>query len=363
MEREEARLKVGLGDVSTVTQVRVSYNQFRANLIAAEANLLTQEGAFRNLLGLPPSDSRKIVPTSAPSGVRFRPNWDALLKLAGERRPNVAELKSIVQTDQVRLTQAENQALPKLDAVGSYRFNGLTGQSPAGNNLSTDAGEFTNWTVGLNLSVPIGRRQARALVRQQELILARDQANVDQALHAAIHELASTMRNLDSAYEQYLAFKETRIQAAENVRVQNASFDAGRTIYLNVLQAQIDWGNAVTSEAQQFLNYNIALATLERQTGTILETHGLVFHEEQFLAPGPLGPLGHGRLYPSALPPAGETHRYPGTASPSENSFDLENPAMRTSPKPGEGPPPRRVPMQVQPLDGQTKPEQQGKSR
>ena len=63
------------------------------------------------------------------------------------------------------------------------------------------------------------------------------------------------------------------------------------------MQALNDWGNAVSSEAQQLLTYNMALAILERQTGTILETHGLVFNEERFRAAGPL-PC-HDRLYPS----------------------------------------------------------------
>jgi outer membrane protein TolC len=356
MDREEARLKVRLGDLATLAQARVSYNQFRANLIAAEASVLTQEGALRNILGLPPSDNRRIIPISAPTGQRLKPEWDALLSLAGERRPNIAELKSIVEADRVRVEQAENQALPKLDALATYRFNGLSGTTPAGNELETRPGQYTDWSVGLNFSLSLGQRQSRAVVRQQSLILARDQANVDQALHAAIHELAGTIRNLDSAYEQYLAFKETRVAAAANVKIQSDIFNAGRTIYLNVLQALNDWGNAVTSEAQQFLTYNIALATLERQTGTILETHGLVFHEEQFLAAGPLGRLGHGRDYPSALVPTGSPNRYPGTANPSENTFDLKNPAPRETKPPEEAPRPRRIPMRVRPVDPMTPP-------
>ena len=35
-------------------------------------------------------------------------------------------------------------------------------------------------------------------------------ANVEQAIHGALHELAGTVRDLDSAYEQYLAYVETR---------------------------------------------------------------------------------------------------------------------------------------------------------
>ena len=61
-ESREARLKTGLASLSDVAQARVTYTQFKANLVADEANVLTQEGALRNLLGLPPDDDRQIVP-------------------------------------------------------------------------------------------------------------------------------------------------------------------------------------------------------------------------------------------------------------------------------------------------------------
>src|SRR5439155_26732522 len=109
---------------------------------------------------------------------------------------------------------------------------------------------------------------------------------------------------------------ETRAAADVNVRAQNERFRAGQSIYLNVLQALNDWGTAVSSEAQQLTNYNVALAILERQTGTILETHGLVFFEERFRAAGPLLIPSHDRLYPSATVPSGSPRRYPGTGEP-----------------------------------------------
>jgi outer membrane protein TolC len=332
-DRESARLKVGQSDLGTVAQTRVTYNQFVANRIAAEADVLTREGVLRNLLGLPPSDSRKIIPTSAPASQRLPHDWEGLVRLAEQRRPDIVELKIILEADQVRLVQASNQALPRLDTVALYRWNGLSGEMPNGADLSTRPGQFTDWSVGINFSVPLGLRQGRAQVRQQELLIARDRANLDQGLHAAIHELASVVRDLDSAYAQYLAFRETRTAADINLRVQNERFRAGQTIYLNVLQALNDWGNAVSSEAQQLLIYNTALAALERRTGTILETHGLVFAEERFRAAGPL--LCKDRLYPAAQPPNGSPQLYPGSGKPAEDSFDLQNPATRDN-KPAE---------------------------
>jgi outer membrane protein TolC len=345
---ENARLKSGLkGDLGSVSQARVTYNQFRANLIAAKADVLAREGGLRNLLFLPPDDGRRIVPVSAPTSQGLRPDWEPMVRLAEQRRPDIIELKLVTEADRVRLLQAQNQALPRLDTVALYRWNGLSGEMPNGEHLSTSPGQFTDWSVGVNFSVPLGLRQGRAQVREQRLLIARDVANVEQGIHAAIHQLASTLRDLDSAYEQYLAYKETRAAADINSQVQlrrlRTGIPAGINI-LNVLQAVTDWGNAVSSEAQQLVNYNVALANLERETGTILETHGLVFFEERFRAAGPLLLPSHDRLYPSATVPAGSPQRYPGTGEPGENAFDLKSPAERQQEPLETLPPPRLVP-------------------
>jgi outer membrane protein TolC len=349
-ELESARLKSGLkGDLGTVAQARVTYFQFQANLVAAKADVLTREGALRNLLLLPPNDGRRIVPVSAPTSQALRPDWDQMVRLAEQRRPDIIELKLITEADRVRLLQAQNQALPQLNATALYRWNGLSGEMPNGEHVSTNPGQFTDWSVGVNFSVPLGLRQGRAQVREQRLIIARDEANLEQGVHAAVQQLAATTRDLDSAYEQYLAYKETRDAADVNVRAQNERFRAGQTIYLNVLQALNDWGTAVSSEAQQLTGYNVALATLERQTGTILETHGLVFFEERFRAAGPLLLPSHDRFYPYANPPAGSPQRYPGTGEPGENAFDLKSPVERSKQEPAETlPPPRVVPKEGQ---------------
>jgi len=328
-DRESARLKTGFSDLGTLSQTRLTYNQFRSNRIAAEADVLAREGALRNLLGLEPNDDLQIVPTSAPASQRLPHNWDELLRVAEQRRPDIVELKIIVEADQIRLIQAENLALPQLNAFSLYRWNGLQGEMPNGEDVTAGTGKFSDWSVGVNFSVPLGLRQGRAQIRQQQLLILRDQANVEQQLHLAIHQLASTVRELDSAYEQYLAFKETREAADANLRVQNEKFKSGQTIYLNVLQALNAWGDAVSSEAQQLLIYNTSLAALEQQTGTILETHGLVFYEERFRSAGPL--LCRDQDYPAALPPKGSPEQYPGTNSASENSFKLQNPILNNA--------------------------------
>ncbi len=342
-EREAARLRTGFADLSSVAQSKVTYSQFRANLIAAEATVLAREGAMRNLLGLPPEDDRRIVPVSAPTTLHLKPEWQALMRLAEQRRPDIVELKLIVEADLQRVIQAEDLTRPKLDAVATYRWNFLDGNGPNGEHISsTDTQQFEDWSIGLNFSVPLGLRQGRATVRERSLTVARDRANVEQGVHAAVHQLAATVRDLENDYQQYLAYRETRAAAYENVQVQIEQFRARRNIYLNVLQALNDFGNAVSSEAGALTAYNVALGTLERQTGTILETHGLIFVEERHRFAGPV-PC-HPRYYASDLPAAGKPDRYPSTGQPGENSFDLVNPDPHET-----APPPRPVPPPVPP--------------
>src|SRR5262249_42798311 len=113
-------------------------------------------------------------------------------------------------------------------------------------------------------------------------------------------------------------------------------YETGKGIYLNLLQAVTDWGNAVSAEAQSLTLYNTELANLEKQTGTILETHGVHFFEERFGSIGPLGRLCKPRDYPQAVAPGPNTERYPADTQPSEHSFDLKTPLLKSE----ELPPP-----------------------
>ena len=110
---------------------------FEAQRIAARANVLQREAALRNILGLPPMDLAELIPTTPPTKEQLELEWQPLLALATERRPDIVELKLVLEADQQQLLLAQNQALPNLSAVGLYRWNGLEGEMPVGDYLST----------------------------------------------------------------------------------------------------------------------------------------------------------------------------------------------------------------------------------
>ena len=324
--RAVALQRAGTFNAGDVAQARTALASFRANLLNSRASLLQREAALRNLLGFPPYDAEQIVPVTPPLTERLDVDWQQVLELAEEYRPDLIELKLILEADQQRLFQARNNALPQLDALALYRWNGLEGEMPLGGSVTSAPGQFTDWTLGVNFSVPLGMRQPRAALRTQELIISRDRANLDQGLHAAAHDLALTLRNLAQFYEQYLAYTELRDAAEFNLQIQLSRWQQGIANFLPVLQAITDWGNAVSFQAQSLLQYNTELINLERRTGTILETHGVRFYEERFGSISPLGRLHRGACYPLSLPPTLNLDRYPAGEQPSENTFDLRDP-------------------------------------
>ena len=326
VRRADARYRKDFDNRADLAQAQLALANIKANVVTAEGNVLLREAALRNMIGVTPSDGTIYIPTTPPIHERFIPDWDQMLQLAEERRPDLIELKLILEADQQQLLIAKNSSLPQLDAVALYRWNGLSGLTPGGSRRASHTGEFTDWTLGVNFSVPLGLRQARASQRQQELVIARDQINLRQGFHATTHILTATVRTLDQQYQQYLAFREARQAARVNLDAQVLRWQTEQAILLNVLQAISDWGNTVSAEANALTQYNTQLATLERQTGTILETHGIYFVQESQQAIGPLGRFCETRCYPRETRPTENVDLYDDSTKPAEDSFDLTPP-------------------------------------
>lgn len=352
VRRIKARVGVTFDNRADQAQAELALANARAGLITSEAAVLQREAALRNILGIPPSDNSVYVPVTPPITDQFVADWRSIVSIAQERRPDLIELKLILEADNQLLIQANNNALPRLDAVALYRWNGLEGEMPNGTTLRSGPGQFTDWTLGVNFSVPIGLRAERAGLRRVELLIARDRANLDQGLHSTIHTLATNVRSLDQAYENYAAFKAAREASRVNLDSQILRYQTGQGILLNVLQAIADWGNSISGEANALAQYNVQLATLERQTGTILETHGVYLYEERYGSIGPLGRFCTDVCYPQSNPATPNDERYGSSDEPAEESFNLKTPREfgdrpRRLPSPEEMPGPPAIPTPV----------------
>jgi len=322
-----AKADVGLRNRPAAAQAQASWSNARAILVQARASVLQREAALRNIMGLPPEDGQRLVPSTPPTRDRIEFRWKEVVETAQASRPDIVELNLVLNADQQRLVQQSNQARPALDANALYRWNGLSGRTIAANQqMNAPFSENTDWTLGVTFTVPLSLRESRARVRSQELLIAKDRANIRQSLHQIEHQLATVLRSVEQNLQQYEAFREARQAYAFNVRAQRANIQAQRDTLLSELLAITDWANAVSAEAQSLTAYNTELANLELQSGTILETHGVRFVEERYGSIGPHGwCLEETRNYPRNLRPTENSARYQELQQPSEEAFELND--------------------------------------
>jgi hypothetical protein len=116
------------------------------------------------------------------------------------------------------------------------------------------------------------------------------------------------------------------------------------------LLAITDWGNNISSQARLLTQYNTQRASLERDTGTILETHGIFFYEERYGSVGPLGRLHQDQCYPRDVHPGENSARHPGGDQPGEQFFELEDPMQQLRRRSQPIPPPRSSPPSPEPI-------------
>ena len=141
---------------------------------------------------------------------------------------------------------------------------------------------YRNWSLNLNLSVPLANIFSRAsltranLNRQQsELKLERQKRAIASEVSAAVLDLRNTDRKIKSSAD-YRAMVEKRL-AAEQQR-----YDLGLVGSEWLFSYQRDLAQARTDEVRAQVDYKIALAKLDKVMGTTLKTKGLTFRNFAF---------------------------------------------------------------------------------
>ena len=124
---------------------------------------------------------------------------------------------------------------------------------------SIGALNYPTWTVGVNVTMPLGSRVADARFAQAQV--ARKQADADIAslelqVTAAVTRAA---QQVHSAEEQMKAAAVARTLAARRLDAEQARRDVGLSTTFLVLQAQRDLATAETSELRAQLDYRTAL--------------------------------------------------------------------------------------------------------
>jgi len=185
------------------------------------------------------------------------------IHLALQQRPELAQLKRIIDAHEDNIAIARSDYYPSVDFVGSYDFRRSY--------FATD-GRFDNsingWFAGIESVWNIwdGRAtkgrvvQAKSQMRQDQLKYNETRLQIEVEVRRAISEL-------QGAAELLVAAQQVTGQANESLRMANERYTVGNSTYLDTLQARVALTDARNNELQANYSYLVSIVNVQHAIG------------------------------------------------------------------------------------------------
>ena len=285
LEQSKARVKVGQSPQIEIIQSEAQVASNQEQLIFADAQIGTAEDQLRSLIldpARPDYWTVHLVPTDT---VRLTPREldpQAIINNALTNRLDVQALKRGIDITNLNLSLGHNNTLPSVDLALAYSSQGTAGTQfeygsgfppavigrsdrPWSSALAdTFIGEFPTWSMGVNITYPLGRTapevqyaQTQVTKRQQELSLQELQLQVVSQVRDAIRQVTNSFQRVQAT--------QTFLRAAEQqLEAEQRRFAVSMSTILDLQVRQTQLATARTAELNAIIDYNRALIILDR---------------------------------------------------------------------------------------------------
>jgi outer membrane protein len=325
VEENDARVKVGLLPPVASLEAQADAKSREADVITAENDLAIARQQLAQLAFYRPDGTfvpRTLEPIEEAIPEDVRPDLDETLGIALAERPEIHASARGVEAQQLNAKIAGNALLPRLDLVGGYGVNALSGTSRAsatntvqirehdlgngrcssilttsteprflclvpasGPNFAgkpSDAydrlttNEFKTYSFGVQFQVPLSNALARSRYAQSRI--ARDQAELNHRdlLSRVTLEARQAVSDVVTGLQRIDTTRIARELAEENLKNQQKRHEVGMATTKDLLDFQTRLTSARAAEVTAKIEHAIALAHWRRAEGRLLGYYAVV---------------------------------------------------------------------------------------
>ena len=282
--------------VAATTQITI----FEQNVYTAQESVTRAENNLKTLM-LPDRASdvwaRAITPVSEVSLDTPKIGLEIALTEAMKNRPEINQLETTAEINQIDQRYYRNQTKPQIDLVGSYSTQGLAGTvTPRGEDLGVPENfrggyitslrnligqDYPTYRVGVTIGLPWGNTVAKANLGRtlvEGTRIGNQRAQTEQIIEA---EVRNAMQALKSGEARLASALATRQSAEQLYASEQRQFQAGTTTLFLVLQRQTELLSARSRELQAQTDLNKAISEFQRATGTTLSANNVTVSQKQ----------------------------------------------------------------------------------
>jgi HAE1 family hydrophobic/amphiphilic exporter-1 len=257
---DENRRRVDLGTVAAVDIVEGEAEVAARHqaVVQADGVWRTAQIALKELMVAEASDpiwSASIVPSDRPEVESRTIDVPAAIARAVANRSDVQIARKQRESTTTSMRLLNEQTKPGVDLIAEYTTSSAL--------RSTASPDSPGWSVGLNVTLPIGNTAAKASLARTQV----QQRQVDvqlQALEVAIAgQVTRIAEQVRTAEDQINAAAAARELARRRLAAEEARRAAGLSTNFLVLQAQRDLATAQTNELRAALDHRTALVDFD----------------------------------------------------------------------------------------------------
>ncbi len=284
LNETQLRAQTGLVGPDQVASAQTFLAEQTLGLLERDEQLGRQSDRLASLIGVRPTGAagRFIASDDPPHEFTVEPLDSVLLKVSKNNRDLRAAAHDIASA-RTYARAAQWEALPSVDLVGSYGGNGLGG-SPhdvifGGDTLRTTTRgsfgdalsqvgnrDFPSWSVGVEVTIPIGIRSGLGEKNRLDAVARRAQVRYTDLERVLGDRVRDAYREVAHGDERLAAASDGVKAAQEQVRIGLIRFQNGRSTAFELVRLAAD-----LAAAQQ--RYSAALVRTAKASATL---HGLM---------------------------------------------------------------------------------------
>jgi outer membrane protein TolC len=284
LSENEIKVRVGTLAPLDVVEAESEVASREEGVIVAENQLAEAEDALK-LAIFPEHDaatwSLRIVPTDRPSTERVDVDVDAAIAKALEQRTDVVSARKRLQNSEYTLEYAGDLTKPAIDlvaGVGSVGVGGtfLVREGLGGEVTQTIPGGYSDalgdvfglenpdWSVGVQVSIPLQNRSARAQKARAQIALDQARTSLTRLEMLVAQAVRTAGRAVETNYKRVGTTQAAQVLQDRRLDAEQKKFAAGMSTSFLVTQAQRDLALAEVAALRAAADYRKSIVDFER---------------------------------------------------------------------------------------------------
>ncbi|WP_372373873.1 TolC family outer membrane protein [Vreelandella venusta] len=261
LEQAREQFEVGLIAITEVEEARASFDQSRADRIAAESNLQVAFEVLEQLTGQRYA-SIDALGDSMPIALPTPTDRNYWVEQAIERNPQVLAQQAGIELSRVGVELARAGRMPTVQAFANYQYSDSDSDLVSGYNTSSQVG------VSANLPIYTGGSTS-ARIRQGTFQLESSQYNYESQRRTTIQQVRSLYTQVSNNVDTVEARQQAIVSNRSALEATRAGYEVGTRNIVDVLNAEQSLYNAIANYAEARYDYVVNLLSLRQQAGLL----------------------------------------------------------------------------------------------